>query len=302
MMTSAEEAVRQGRNRFVVDRIRHIAIHKAAVDQSDATNALAAAPDYALLVSAIEDELILTRTGAIPVPFGARVTVATAPPTASWVSRAAPKPASKAALATVQHSPLKVSSILPLSNESLKMSGVAADNEIRRALVSAAASAINTTLLSSDAAEADVSPAGLGAGLEVRTTTMGNLAEDVFNLLAGMRRPTLITSLVGALRIRNVLNGAEGLPIVIDYAAGSLVYAIDAGGLAYSLGDVEIVASSHASIALSDDPGAQPATLTSAWQTNSTFFRVDQHADWTITRPGAVRVFDLNEFNPDEGS
>jgi hypothetical protein len=292
-MTSAEEAVRQGRARFTIDRIRHVGIHKAAVDPSDPTVALAGAPDYDHLVSAIADQLVLTRTGAIRVPFGAPVTVATAPPTATWIAAFGAKPASKAALRRVTHEPLKVASILPLSDEVLRWPGVAADAEIRRALVSAAAAAINTKLLSSDAAEDGVSPAGLGAGLEVRTTTMGNLAEDIFNLVAGMRAPTLIASLVGALRIRNVLNGAEGLPIVIDHAAGTLVYAVDAGALAYSLCDVEVLASNQASIALNDDPDAQPSTLTSAWQTDSTFFRVSQYAAWTVT--GTVRAFDLDE-------
>jgi hypothetical protein len=298
MMTSAEEAVRMGRTRFVVDRIRHMGIHKAAVDPSDPDNALAGAPDYTNLISAIEDELVLTQTNAIRVPFGSKVTVATAPPVAAWVARGAAKPASRAALATVSHAPFKVASILPLSDESLKMPGIAADNQIRLALTSAAASAINTKFLSADAAEAGVSPAGLGAGLVVRTTTMGNLAEDIFNLLAGMRAPTLITSLVGALRIGNVLNGAQGLPIVVNHAAGSLVYAVDAGALVFSLGDVEILASDQASIAMSDDPDAQPSSLVSAWQTNSTFFRIDQFVDWTVT--GAVRVFNLSEL--DEGS
>jgi hypothetical protein len=57
------------------------------------------------------------------------------------------------------------------------------------------------------------------------------------------------------------------------------------------VGDIEIAASGHTTVAMSDAPGSDPATMVSGFQTNTTFLRLDLHANWTVA--GTVRVLDL---------
>lgn len=85
--------------------------------------------------------------------------------TGYWVGESKPIPVSKADFSTVSLTPLKVGALAVVSNELLRDSSPSAEMLIRDALADASAQRIDTTFLSTTAASAGVSPAGLLNGL-----------------------------------------------------------------------------------------------------------------------------------------
>jgi hypothetical protein len=182
-----------------------------------------------------------------------------------------------------------------LSKETLRASGDRADSALMSLLEQSAVRALNSTLLSDDAAVANVSPAGLGAGLTpIESSGMddASLFTDALELLDGLVRPTLIASLAGALRLRAALGaGGELVNIVVAPEAGSRVFAIEQGAVAYAFGGIDVQSSEQAALQMNDAPSGDPANLVSMFQTNNVALRVDAVANWTVV--GTVRVIEL---------
>jgi hypothetical protein len=273
--------------------LEHNIASKAAVDPTDSP--LSGRRGYWDLFDAFQARAVLDRIGGAEVPFATDASVMVTPPPAAWVTAHGAKPVGKAAIARVNLAPLKVASLLVLSRETVRGSGGRADQALRTSIAAAASRAVNTTLLGAAAAVADESPAGLAAGLSVTPSTGlsdAQVFDDVLGLVDGFDRPTLVASLGPALRIRAALRGADELPVIIAPEAGSLVFAVDEFAVAFALGAIDVAASEHATLAMSDEPGS-PAQQVSMYQTNSVALRVDVHANWTVARPGGVRVLDL---------
>lgn len=270
-------------------RIHHSIATKDAVEPSDGP--LSARRGYPDLHDAFLAEAVLPRVGAAEIPFATPSAILTGPPTAAWVTRGEAKPVTKATIAKAKHDPLKVSAITVLTTESLRWSGPDADAALRRTLAYAATTAVNGTFLSAVAAETDESPAGVAFGLTPLASS-GDVFEDLTGLLDGLRAPTVVASLTNALRIRAATLNASELPVVVAPEAGSTVYAIDRFAVAFSLGRIDVDASEHAAIAMSDEPDA-PAQLVSMFQTDSRAVRVSVFANWTVVRPDGVRVLEM---------
>jgi HK97 family phage major capsid protein len=99
--------------------------------------------------------------GARRAPFNVKVPRAVGGVTADWVGAGAPKPVSEGAFDTIELRPSKVSGIVVLTRELVRLSNDVATTRIAQDLAAAAAQLLDETFLSDDAAAAD-SPAYSG--------------------------------------------------------------------------------------------------------------------------------------------
>jgi hypothetical protein len=267
---------------------------RAAVTAND-TSVLAGRPGYKELLGLVERDSVLANIGGVEVPFGATAAVATTLPEPVWVGRGSTKPATAAPFVSLRLDPRTVACLLVASKETIRASGVRADAALSRLLTQAAVSALNTALLSDDEEVEDLSPAGLAFGL-TPVTLLGLDDADIFEaslaLLDGLVRPTLVGSLAAVLRIRAALGaGGELVNVVVAPEAGSRVFAIEAGAVAYSFDGIDVQTSESATLQMSDSPTDNPATGVSMFQTNNVALRVDARANWSVV--GTVRVLSM---------
>lgn len=301
-MSTIEEQIGRAATRIrptVLSLVRGIALHKdralehemkAAVDPI--SSPLSGEPGYYSLIERFERTAVLPRINGALVPFSSTAATVSTSPSAFWVGAGLAKPVSAAAFGTAKMDPLKAAGIAVISKELVRTSGERADAAIEAALAGAARRAVNASLLSDDAAVSTVSPGGLAAGLvaiDSTGTDDTSIFGDVLALLDGLENPVLVASLGYALRIRHAFGGAPELPVIVAPEAGDLVFAIDELAVAYSLGGLNVNASEHAAIEMSDGP-SQPATLVSMFQTNSVALRVEIYANWSVINSAGVRV------------
>jgi hypothetical protein len=265
---------------------------KAAVDPSD--TGLTSTAGYWKLIDRFQARSVLERIGGVEVPFSTPASVLTDPPAAYWVGRGKPSPVSKAGIARVNLDPLKLVSLLVQSAEVIRGSGERADRELTRAIANAAASAVNTTLLSTAAGAEDESPAGLGYDLTPIASSGlsdGELFDDLIGLVAGMDRPTIVASLPFALRIQAALRGADALSVVVAPEAGDLAFAIEENALAYAIGGIDVSTSENATLQMADNPSEGPTTAVSMYQTDSVALKVVVTVNWEVVGPVAALDF-----------
>jgi hypothetical protein len=82
------------------------------------------------------------------------------------------------------------------------------------------------------------------------------------------------------------------VPAVINAAAGNKLILIDAAHIAVSDDGLLVDVANAASVALDDAPSS-PASLTSVWQSNTSFIRMTRLINWTTTADDAVGVIEL---------
>ena len=219
-----------------------------------------------------------------------------------WVGESRPIPVSQADFSTVELTPLKVAALSVMSKEWLRDSTPAGEMLIRDALVEALAQRIDTTFLSTTAASAGVSPAGVLYNVN-GTTSAGTDTDGVINDIKELRlrfitaknsgglywvmNPSLASSL-GLLR--NALgqrefteineNGGrlEGNPVVVGENVGanwlilmkpSDIYRIEGGSLEVSMSEHATIEMDTEPTGEAETPTAQSANPVSMYQTES---------------------------------
>jgi hypothetical protein len=242
--------------------------------------------------------------------------------TAYWVGQSKAIPATTADYSAVSLTPLKVAALAVVSNELLRDSSPSAEQLIRDALVEASSQRIDTTFLSTSAAVAGVSPAGILNGVSA-LTTLGNdgvgVREDISQLYdpfftaknssglylvmySGLaKKVSLIVNALGQTEF-GTLNAAGGTLLGDNVVTGDNV---TAGHLIllkpsdiYKIGDmgVEVSISKEATIeqdsapqGASDTPVAASATLMSMFQTESTAIKIVHPINFAKRRSTAVQ-------------
>jgi len=242
--------------------------------------------------------------------------------TGYWVGQSKAIPATKADFSTVNLAPLKVAALAVVSNELLRDSTPAAEELVRDALVQASAQRVDQTFLSSLAAVAGVSPAGILNGLTAIASSGNDIAsviEDVKALYAqfiaaknaaGLQFVTtpalgkalsLMQNALGNFGFPGIgANGGAllGDPVVTgdNVAEGNLIllkpsdiYRIGDYGIQVSISRDASIEQDTAPTGATDTPTGMTATnLTSMFQEESTAIKVVRPINFAKRRNSAV--------------
>jgi Phage capsid family len=241
--------------------------------------------------------------------------------TGYWVGESKAIPMSKPDFSTVSLTPLKVAALTTMSKELLRDSSPSAEMWVRDSIVQAAAQRIDATFISTTAASAGVSPAGIlnniAANASAGTDTTGvlnDIKELRYNFIAANNSGGLVwcmnPSLASSLSLmRNALgqkdfteinqNGGilEGDPVYVseNINANYLVLMKPSDIFRIGLGGVEVSMSEHATIEQADNPSGASDTPTDQsqgivgmFQTDSVALKVVQSINFARRRTSAV--------------
>lgn len=241
-------------------------------------------------------------------------------------------PASVASGSTVNLTPLKVGAISVVSNELLADSTPSAEMLIRDSLVQAASQKIDNVFLSTSAASAGVSPAGILNGLSAGGSagnTPAHVIADIQALLANfitgkyasdlyiVTSPTLAAALgmmVNSLGLPAFPNSTltqkggtfQGYPVVTGHNVGSGdvimlsprdIWKIGDSGVQISVSQEAMIEQDSAPTGETDTPTAASATLTSMFQEESTAFKIVRRINWKLRRADAVTYIGDASYN-----
>lgn len=241
--------------------------------------------------------------------------------TGYWVGESKSIPVSAADFKDVTLTPLKVGALSVVSNELLRDSSPSAEMLIRDALVEACVQRIDTTFISTAAAVASVSPAGILNNISA-TTSSGTTGDDVANDFkelmyrftqaknAGgeyiVMNPALAT---GLSLLRNALDQYEfptltrnggtiyGMPVITgdNVNANYLVMLKPSDIYRIGMGGIEVSVSQQATIEMANNPAGGTDTPTAPtgkfvgmFQTESTAMKVTQSINFARRRESAV--------------
>lgn len=267
-------------------------------------------------------QTIYDRLPLRPAPGRVRVKGQDGTATGYWVGESKAIPASKADYMDVELLPHKVGAIASCPKEWLRDASPAGEGLIRDALVNASAQRVDTTFLSATAASSGVSPAGLLNGVTAVTNSGGDadaLRADFQELMApfianknslgihlvttpslGMAIGMMVNALGqpefpginengGTLFGKPVLTGDNVGPGDIIAMKPSDIWKIDDRGFEVSMSDQATIEQDSAPQGAADTPTAASATLMSAWQTESVFFKVVRSISFQKRRSHAVQ-------------
>jgi hypothetical protein len=242
--------------------------------------------------------------------------------TGYWVGESKSIPVSKADFMDVNLTPLKVGALAIVSKELLRDSTPSAEMLVRDSLVQASAQRVDQTFLSTSAASAGVSPAGILNGLS--TVTTASAGTDIDGVIADVKAlyATFIAannasdlyfvttqSLAKALGLmQNALgnfafpglsaNGGTllGDPVVAGANVGSGDFILLKPSDIYKIGDrgVEVSLSTDAAIQMDDSPNGASDTPTantsvvSMFQTESVAIKIVRPLNFAKRRSSAV--------------
>lgn len=240
--------------------------------------------------------------------------------TAYWVGQSKSIPVSKADFSDVTLSRLKVAALAVISKELLRDSSPSAELLVRDALVQASAQRVDQTFLSSSAAVANVSPAGILNGLTAGSTA-GNdvegLITDIKALYAGFiaannasglqlvtteslaKSVSLMTNAMGNFAFPGVTAAGGSLlgdPLVAggNVGAGDMIllkpsdiYKIGDRGVEVSLSTEAAIEMDNAPAGASDTPVAN-GSVVSMFQTDSVAIKVVRPLNYAKRRASAV--------------
>lgn len=249
--------------------------------------------------------------------------------TGYWVGESKAIPVSKADFSDVELTPLKVAAMAVCSKELVADSSPSAEMLIRDSIAEASAQRVDTTFLSTAAASAGVSPAGLLNGLSalapsgtdaaairadfqalvqpfITAKNAGNLVHVMTPSLAlaismlvnalGQTEFPDITEAGGTLFKRPVYTGdnvTAGDWIVMK---PSDIWKIGDGGIDVSMSDTATIEQNDAPQGAGDTPTAASATLMSLWQTEQIGFKVVRRINYAKRRSGSVQVLSNAEY------
>jgi hypothetical protein len=240
--------------------------------------------------------------------------------TGYWVGQSKSIPVSKADFMDVNLTPLKVAALAVVSKELLRDSSPSAERLVRDALIEASAQRVDQTFLSTAAASAGVSPAGILNGLTAGTsagTDIDGVIADVKALYAGFiaannadglqfvttqslsKSLGLMQNALGNFAFPGLsANGGTllGDPLVAggNVGAGDLILLKPSD--IYKIGDrgVEVSLSTEAAIQMDDAPNGASDTpvantsVVSMFQTDSVAIKVVRPLNFAKRRSSAV--------------
>lgn len=280
-------------------------------------------PAREFLAAAMERSLLGRIPGLKRVPPNIRMASFSTRPGAAWVPEGAAIPLSKPAVAGRSLRPLKVAGILAMTNESLKAYGETVEAAIQSDLETAVAGMIDLAFADpTNAGVSDESPAGIAYSATTISTT-GTLKGDVeaaFNAYEGNIRDAVflmnprvaVQIATSAAQLGDSKLGANGgtlvgVPVVTTEgvpitSGGSSLILLDAGAVRYAFSGVSIYRSTEATLQMADDPDGDSVTPdagqiqhVSLFQSNTTAFKADAEAAWTLESAGrAVVVEDVD--------
>lgn len=237
------------------------------------------------------------------VAFHARLIGAATGATASWVKSGSPAPLSAGVLTGASLNPLKVVATVVVSNETLEFGDPVALDAFVTDLVTASANAVNGAFIDqSNAGVSEEKPASVTNGVTAATAT-NNPRADVKGILAShpnphlsyfVGHPALLAGMCSA-EFPNVgARGGEiaGVPAIASVAVpDSDLALVDATGVAFARGDVEISTTRQASAQMADNPSGAAAQV-SFFQAGLTGIMVSQYVNWTKVRSDAVSIIE----------
>lgn len=241
--------------------------------------------------------------------------------TAYWVGESKPIPATVMDFMDVTLTRLKVGALAVISNELIKDSSPAAEMLVRDALVNASAQRVDLTFFSAAAAVANVSPAGILAGV----TAIASAGDDGEGLRADVKAlyapflaaknatglqfvtsPTLakaiqlmnnalgqsefpnITTAGGSLLGDPVVTGDNVNPAYLALLKPSDIYRIGDTGVEVSISREAMIEQSTAPTGATDTPVAASQAMTSMFQSESTAIKVVRPINFAKRRASAV--------------
>lgn len=266
------------------------------------------------------------------LPFDTPVLVQGSGGVAQWVKEGDAKPLTQWTYTRAKLTPLKVATIAAATKETLMRASVAADTFLRDELARAVNARIDGTLISTDAAVADESPAGLLNGTSATVLTGDGTVQGIRCDIATMLKElvgdnltvsgafwvmpettaidlSMATNEVGAPAFPGVTptgGTLAGLPVftsqyvpsptagpVVALIKGDEIFLGDEGGIQVSMSD-------QASLQMDNAPtqssiGTPTATsVVSMFQTNSVAFLVERILNWQKRRAAAVVWANVN--------
>lgn len=241
--------------------------------------------------------------------------------TGYWVGESKPIPATALDFSAVSLTPLKVAALAVVSNELLRDSTPAAEMLIRDALAEASSQRVDQTFLSTTAASAGVSPAGILNGVTIGSsagTSADNLRADIAGLVQlfiaqkNVSGLSFVTTPSLALQIQLMRNALgqrefdgismtggtlEGMGLITgdNVDAGDLIllkpsdiYRIADTGLQVSISRDAMIEQDNAPTGATDTPVGASTKFTSMFQAESTAIKVVRSINFAKRRSTAV--------------
>ena len=249
--------------------------------------------------------------------------------TAYWVGESKPIPTSAVDFSTVNLTPLKVAALAVVSNELIRDSSPAAEALVRDALVEASSQKVDTTFLSTSAASAGVSPAGIlngVAGHNTHGSSIDGLIADIKQLygfftaaknatgLHFVVNPSLakaislmqnslgqkafpnITTMGGSLEGDPVVTGENVNASHLILLKPSDIWRIGDSGIQVSMSREATIEMNSVPTGASDTPVAASATPVNMFQSESTAIKVVRPINFQTRRSGVVRMIDNADY------
>lgn len=245
-------------------------------------------------IAAVQERSVLGRMpGSRKVPLATRIVTVDDGAQADWVDESAQKPTAELIFSRVTLEPLKIASMVIITDELARSSDPAAEGVIRADLARAAGAALDLALLDpSNTGTPGTKPASITAGAPT-TAASGNIPDDLAALLelfegdletaSFVARGATFAALSGTAHPNVGLRGGEllGLPAIASRhaPAGALIIA-DAQRVVHGTGRIAIMVGRETTI----DVGG--GTMLNLWQQNCTAIRADLQCNWQAG-PGA---------------
>ena len=249
----------------------------------------------------------------VPAPLLTQVPTAASDPTPVWVGEGQPAPMALLEPSGPNTTASKFIFLRAFSKEFGRLEegrALALIDPISRRDVTKIEDAL---LLSTDPEVAGVSSAGLLRGLSpVGGGSPSSLADDITALWSSVRggnpdRPYFILSPRGAMYLASLHEDGAPLfphigplggsiftvPAIVSPAAGDRLILVDAAELAVTDGGLTVEPAYEAAVQLTDSPVNGPATLVSAFQTNSVVVRYVRYLSWVLLANDAVAFIEL---------
>jgi hypothetical protein len=252
-------------------------------------------------LSAVRERTILGRmaSGLRRVPLNVQVALQGAPSSAGWVGEGKPKPLTTGVSSgpTVLQ-PLKIVAQVVLTQALLRHASPDAESLVREDLIAAVAKAMDQSFIDpQNAGVSDVEPASVLNGATAITSS-GTYDDDLVALIDSFEgdlsraffvsRPEVFTRISSA---SNPFCGARGgelklIPCIASrHVPDDVLGIVDAGGVAYGEGVLEVALSGQTTIEMETAHTQNALTGTGAatvsmFQTNSVAIRAEMYANW----------------------
>jgi HK97 family phage major capsid protein len=309
------------------------ALHKAAVAAGTSSDSAWAAPLVSQnsiaseFVDLLRPQTIVGRLqGLRRVPFNIRLARTTSGSSANWTGQGVPAPVSRMSFDALSNPlpPTKLSTIIVLTDELVKLGTSDSEGVIRRDMTGAIAEFQNQQFINpAVAAVADLHPASITNGVTPRHSTGTSaaqiLADTAFVMQAAVNANLTLANgywimnprtALALSQIRetgtgqlfpgiSVLGGTfQGLPVIVSGSvpigtdAKSIIVLVDAAEIYFADEGLVIDISQQASLQMDSAPTTGAANMVSLWQHQLIAFKSDQYIGWGRRREAACQYID----------